>query len=260
VKTNKKKYQAILMIGAACLLPPVVGAEVSSATSQVVALRAQLETLSREVEALSKERQAEVDLWTQKRMELEGSLQKERLRGMQLDEKILRNSARIRNENRGKTVIQGPLLKWIEVAEKRVKSSLPVRRVERLAALEQLRERALAGVESHEVLAGELWQTLETELKMASSHEYRIESLFLDGSGGEATKAELARIGINAAFAATPDGRVFSARMNRGNWAWLPIEKAEELGEAKRLIGNFKKKKDSGLYQLNLIEVSEAKL
>jgi len=256
----KKKHQIALMIGATCLAVPVARAEVSSLTSQLVALRAQLETLSREVETLSKERQAEVDLWTQKRMELEGSLHKERLRAMQLDEKISRNSARIRNENRGKTVVQGPLLKWIEATEKRVESSLPVRREERLAALEQLRERTLAGVESHEVLAGELWQTLEAELKMASSHEYRIESLFLDGPGGESMKAELARIGINAAYAATPDGRVFSARVIKDNWAWLPLEKAEELGEAKRLIGNLKKKKDSGLYHLNLIKDSEAKL
>jgi hypothetical protein len=212
--------------------------------NQLVSLRSDLETSNRELEADLKQKQAELDLWTQKKLELEGQVQKESLRKMQIDEKISRLESRVKREGKMNPKALPTFNQWLAKAHDWVQSSLPFRTEQRLAALDALKERAARGHESLESLTSELWLFLESEMKMASDNEFRLTEV----GGG---KAEVARLGFFALFAKTPDGKVQKAQLHDGKWAMSTLSGSDQ-DNALRLINNMKSKKDSGLYQLPL--------
>jgi predicted RNase H-like nuclease (RuvC/YqgF family) len=224
--------------------PSAFAADVPALMNQLVGLRAELETANRELETDLKQKQSELDLWTQKKLELEGQVQKESMRKMQLDEKIARLEARVRREGKQNPQALPQFNKWLEQAQSWVESSLPFRHEQRLATLHTLKERAARGLESLEGLTSELWLFLETEMKMAGDNEFRI----TDAPGG---KAEVARLGFFAMITKTSDDKLQRAVFRDGKWTMDTLS-GSDRESAVRLISNMKSKKDSGLYQLPL--------
>ncbi len=225
------------------LAPVAAQADIPAMMTKIVQLRAELETSNRELEAELKTKQAELDLWTQKRLELEGQLQKESLRRLQLEEKTKRLAARVKAEAKADPKAKAELLRWLAQAENWVRSSLPFRRGPRGEAVQNLRERAERGLESPETLSSELWQFYESEMKLALDNEYRITEV------EDVGKAEVARLGLYTLFAKSTDGSLRQAVLENGVWSMKPLADGDRA-DAERLLQNLKGKKDQGLYVL----------
>lgn len=226
----------------ALLLPATTAqADIPAMMTKIVNLRSDLESSNRELESELKTRQAELDLWLQKRLELEGSLQKETLRKLQLDEKVKRLASRVRVESKSDPKAHAALLQWLSQAESWVKSSLPFRRGPRGEVVQSLRERAERRLESPEVLSSELWQFYESEMKLALDNEYRIVEV------EDVGKAEVARLGLYTLFAKATDGTIKQAVFEKGAWS---MKMVEDKSEAERLLQNLKAKREQGLYTI----------
>lgn len=234
-----------LMVFLLLILVPAaaVRADIPAMMTKIVQLRGELETLNREMETALKDRQADLDLWSQKRLELEGQMQKETLRQLQLEEKTKRLSARVKSEAKADPRAKTEFMNWLARGEDWVKSSLPFRRGPRSETLQNLRERAERGLESPEVLSSEFWQFYESEMKLALANEYRITEVETVG------KAEVARLGLYTLFAKSTDGSLRQAVLAEGTWTLQPV--AEEIhADVERLLQNLKNKKDQGLYAI----------
>lgn len=237
----------LLVLPFAFLFGPLgSAADISSLMKQIVDLRADLEILSQDVDQNSKEKQAQVDLWLQKKSELQASLQKEQLRSLQIAEKIKALASRIKIQDQKDPKSQEQLAKWIGNAETWVRTSLPYRRESRITTLLDLKKRSQRGLESQESLAAELWQFYENELKMSGDNEFRIVEI-QTSSGPQ--KAEVARLGLYTMYAALPNGQVKQSVLNGGTWTLQDLE-GEDLQSAVRLLNNLKAKKESGLYRM----------
>lgn len=231
------------------LLPMTGRADPQDLAGRIVHLRSELEGMSREMESEQREGQSALDLWVQKKAELQAALQKEKLRRLQLEEKIKRVSERVRIEGRRDPAARAYLKAWLDEARAWVQNSLPFRREIRLATLDDLSARAAGGLESPEVLVAELWQFYEAEMRMAGDNEYRIMDLPLALAG---RKGEVVRLGMFALYARLPNGQITRAvRDSDGRWAMAAVPTSGPPAEsADRLFANFKNKRDSGLYYL----------
>jgi hypothetical protein len=235
------------------MAPRVLAGDISTLMKQLVDFRGELETLSLEVDQVAKERQAQVDLWNQKKTELQSALQKEQFRRLQITEKTKALASRIKIHEQGDPKSQGLLVKWIKRAETWVENSLPYRREIRLKTLAELKRRGQLGLESQESLVAELWRFFESELKMSGDNEFRI--VDVQTSSG-LRKAEVARLGLYSMYAAFPDGQVKQATVRDKVWSLHDLE-GEERANALRLLTNLKAKRESGLYRLPIMQGTE---
>ncbi len=234
---------SLIFIFISSLTPTVALADIPALMNKLVALRADLETANREMESELKILQADLELWTTKRLELEGQMQKESLRKLQLDEKVQRLANRVKIESKVNPQAKVELKRWLTEAEAWVESSLPFRKSARLEVIQNLRERADRGLESPEILSAELWQFYESDMKLASDNEYRITDF------ADIGKAEVARLGLYTLFAKSADGAVRQAVFENGQWAMRDLSD-DNKANAERLLNNMKGKRDSGLYNL----------
>lgn len=218
-----------------------------SLVQKLTQVRADLETLSRESESLQRDKQSELDQWTQRRSEAEAQVQREKLRELQIGEKLKRLEARVKNG--GKTDPQAPqkLLKWIERFQTWVPTTIPFHHEQRLAALDKLKTRAQKKHEAMEFVLADFWSFVESEIKLSQTNEYRI----VDVKLGEVTKkCEVARLGLVALFVVTPDGKVLQASRDSQGWQWRDVEASGEQESILSLVKNLKNKNESDIYKL----------
>lgn len=224
-------------------------ADVPDLMKNLVGLRSDLEMLNREIESVQKEKQSELDLWNQKKLELEAALQKETLRQLQLSEKTDRLASRVKSQSKADPEAKRDLLKWIEQARAWVSTSLPFRRAHRLETLGSLEEKVENGLESLESISAELWTFYDSELKMAADNEFRLLDI---AEGVEAPKKyEVVRLGFFTMFQRDAEGSVHQYVLKNDEWIKRPASEAQRP-EINRLFGNMKAKKDSGLYSISL--------
>lgn len=230
-------------------------ADVSGLMKNLVGLRSDLEMLNREIESIQKEKQSELDLWNQKKLELEAALQKETLRQLQLTEKTDRLASRVKSQSKADPEAKRDLLRWIEQARTWVSTSLPFRRAHRLETVGALEEKVKLGLESLESISAELWAFYETELKMAADNEFRLLDI---AEGNDAPKKyEVVRLGFFTMFQRDAEGSVHQYVLKNDEWVKRPVSEAQQP-EINRLFGNMKAKKDSGLYSISLGDLKGA--
>lgn len=209
--------------------------------------RAELEGLSKDMDSLQKEKQADLDQWSQRRTDLDGQVQREKLRELQLAEKIKRVDSRVRSQAKSDPNAQKKVLGWIGDAEAWVNKSLPFQQEQRLSVLKGLKDRASSGHESMEFVLADLWMFMESEMKLSQSSEFTIMDITLEG---KTKKAEIARLGLRSLFAVTPDGKILQMKKKNSGWTWVPVENNDEESSIQLLVKNLKTKNFSGYYLL----------
>jgi hypothetical protein len=218
-----------------------------SLVQRLTQTRAELESLNREADSLQREKQAELDQWTQRKSDMEAQLQREKLRRMQIAEKMKRLESRLKVSGKTDPQAQKRLLAWIAQYEKAVKSSIPFNQDQRLQSLDRLKERVERQHEAMEFVLADFWSFVEGELKLAQTNEYRIVDVEF---AGQKKKCEVARLGLLALFVVTPDGKTLRAQKTVDGWKWQDISSPAEQSSVLTLVQNLKNKNESGLYQL----------
>lgn len=209
--------------------------------------RSELETLSKESDSIQREKQAELDQWTQRKTEMEAQVQREKLRKLQIGEKLKRLESRLKVSGKTDPQAQKKLMGWIDQFEKSVKASIPFNHDTRLATLERLHERVERNHEAMEFVLSDFWSFVEAELKLAQTNEYRIVDVDF---AGKKKKCEVARLGLTALFVVTPDGKTLKAQKTVDGWNWRDIESSTEQNSVLSLVQNLKNKNEAGVYQL----------
>jgi hypothetical protein len=229
-------------------------AETPKILSDLVSLRSEIEILSSELETSQKEKQTELDMWMQKRLEIESNLQKEKMRHVQIAEKMLRYSSLTKAHEKVEPQGKSQLLGAIREAKTWVDASLPFSKEQRKARLESLESRLESGMESPEILGAELWAFYESEIKLGTQNEFRI--IDFDFPQGR-EKVEAVRLGLYAMFIRQVDGEM--KRIVKGENAWVTnaLSRKQEQ-EVVRLMEDLKQKRKSGVYFLPLSERSGA--
>lgn len=244
MKHNFFKLMIVLMLS---LAADMSFANWQGMVQQVTELRTELESLHRESEALQKEKQMELEQWSQRRQEASQQLEKEKLRGLQIHEKLKRLQAKVKYQGKVDPKAAQRVLTWIENISKTVQNSLPFQKDRRDGELLKLRERVQKGMEPLEFVVADLWAFIEAEMKLTQTSEYRILTLKL---ADKEQKVEVARLGMQWMFAINPQGEVFTLVKKASSWSWVPVQESNQQSSVVLLVQDLRNKNDSGYYQL----------
>ncbi len=209
--------------------------------------RAEIEALSKEADSLQREKQTELDQWVQRRAEIESQVEREKLRKLQIAEKLKRLEGRLKVTGKSDPQAQKKLLSWFAQFEKTIKNTIPFNQDVRLQTLARLRERVERNHEAMEFVLADFWSFVEGEMKLAQTNGYQIVDVDF---GGSKKKCEVARLGLVALFVVTPDGKTLKAQKQASGWKWQDIESASEQSSILTLVQNLKNKNEAGMYQL----------
>lgn len=214
---------------------------------QITNTRAEIEVLSQQMQTNIKREQADVDLWSQKKMEVESQILREQMREKQLSEKLKRLESRIKVDPTTDPQGKKKLLEWFKSYKTVILSTIPFHTDKRLKTLADLQDRLEKGHESQESLLADFWAFLESEVKLSQSNDYRIVDVNIRG---ETKKCEVARLGLQALFVVTPSGQVLRAVNNGIQWDWTDVNTEEQKSSVKTLLTHLKNKTTNGLYLL----------
>lgn len=233
----------------AVIIPFCFASSWEKMVDQITKTRVEIEQLAKQTDMISKKEQAEVDLWSGKKTELEGQLSREKMRGGQIQEKLKRLEARIKVDPKTDPAGKKKLLEWISAYESTVASTIPFHLDKRVAALKDFRKRLEVGHEAHEFILSDFWSFLESEMKLSQSNDYRIVDVTING---ETKKCEVARLGMQALFVVSPSGQVLRATNNGAQWSWTDVNVGDQKESVLTLVKNLKNKNTSGYYVLPL--------
>lgn len=222
-------------------------APINEMGAKLISLRAEVEENGQRLQEVQRESSGKLDVYIQRRTELETQVSKAGLRTLQLQEKrkqLLKNAGSPTKANASEFT---ELLTWAGDLEKSVRESLPFRRTERLQVLAALTDRIKTQRESSVSLAGELWVLTEKEFKLSADNEYLIGKIELDGIVQE---AEIARIGMVQMMFKTADGKLgYAARQDNG-WKLVTANTTEVNDAISRTLGKFKNRQSSGWFEV----------
>lgn len=214
---------------------------------RILDLRSQVESQARELEEVRRKRATSLDPIHQRIAELDQGIRKERLKKIQLEEKL-----KTLNVSKASTLSNSEhkdLLEWAQTLEVKIGQGIPITLEDRKAKIAQLKIRIENKREHPFTLVSELWQLTEKEMKMAATNEYRTQEIQIEG---KTVVAELARMGSIQAIFTLPSGESGYGFRDKGNWNWkLATNSQKESLE--RVMGNFRQRKFSGLYELPTI-------
>lgn len=216
---------------------------------QITKTRAEIEVLAKQTDVIAKREQSEIDLWSQKKTELDSQLTREKMRQKQIQEKLKRLEARIKVDPKGDPAGKKKMLEWLAAYEATISTTIPFHLEKRMATLKDLRTRLDVGHEPHEYVLADFWSFLETEMKLSQSNDYRIVDVTIDG---KTKKCEVARLGLQALFVVTPTGQVLRANNSGSSWGWQDVDSGEQKDSVLSLVKNLKNKNTSGYYLLPL--------
>jgi hypothetical protein len=216
---------------------------------QITKTRAEIEVLAKQTDVVAKREQAEIDLWSQKKTEVESQLAREKMRQKQIQEKLKRLEARIKIDPKADPNGKKKLFDWIAAYETTISATVPFNIEKRMASLADLKNRLSIGHEPHEYILSDFWSFLDSEMKLVQSNDYRIVDVMIDG---KSKKCEVARLGLQALFVVTPTGQVLRASNNGSKWIWLDVDAEEQKSSVLNLVKNLKNKNTSGYYLLPL--------
>lgn len=216
---------------------------------QITKMRIEIEVLSKQVDTSAKKENANIDLWSQKKTELEAQLAREQMREKQIHEKIKRLETRVKMDPKMDIHGKKKILNWLSAYETTLAGSAPFHIEKRLETLKSLRQRLDIGHESQEFILADFWLFLESEMKLSQTNDYRIVDVTING---QRKKCEVARLGLQSLFVVTPTGQVLQAVNNGKQWIWVDIEATESKNSVLSLVKNLKNKNTSGYYLLPL--------
>ncbi|MBX7232373.1 MAG: DUF3450 family protein [Bdellovibrionales bacterium] len=227
----------------------------NSKVKEIIDLRLQLENLGREMEGSNKQYQAELDIWLQKKLELEAALQKESLRKIQIKEKLTRLSSLAAITPQIEKVKKSYLQRIVQL-QGWIQDSLPFHREQRLETVKSFAARLQKNQENLEFIANDIWNFYQEEFKKVNSHEYILGTL--DGQS-QSEKFEIVRLGLFTLFIKDTKGSFKQLLQIQNQWRWQEILSSEKQNEISRLMENLKTKKDSGLYSFSLFSELSSK-
>lgn len=215
-------------------------------SQRLIQLRHEVEVLSSGNDELTRKNRMEKESLQQRQMELTAQIRKERLRQLQLKTKKEILGQAIRKPKDSSPQDKKLIEQWIVDLKGWVTNSLPFRTQERLAQLQVIEQKRLAG-EGAEALLYDLWNFTENELRLGQDNAYEIMAIDLNG---ELKKAEVVRLGLLQMYYKVPEGEVGYAVPKGEGWILRKATNNQEVDSIKHLISSMKNRPGTGYFEL----------
>lgn len=218
--------------------------------ARVLDLRQEVEKLANELEAQKKEQQAVLDVYLQRRQELQALILREKFRADQLATQKSKLSQALKEKSldaQGSPKAPAWFAPLLARLQDEIDRGLPLG--ERADDIGRIRTTLAQGKTTVESSLVQTWFVLEGALKRRTSSEFLLTPLRV---GGVTAPAEVVRLGDLLAYVRTADGvygMVSRPELN-APWELKKFEGSKEAEQVERLLSQFKQNQKTGLYHL----------
>lgn len=249
--TSNPRANAGMSLLMAFALPCAATAQAPSRTldnlvENIIELRADVEGLDARLQRLESKHEAKMSSLAQREGELAAQHERQELNNEQLERRLA--GLRKQTEKAGVATKQlTPVLKAaIEGMREYVKGSLPFKRGERLAVLDEIQTQLASGVLPPR-LANRLWSFYADELSLTGDSALYRQPILV---AGQERLADVARLGMMSLYFRGDDGRFGYAARAGDDWVYRLLGVDTPSDEVAALFGALRKQLRTGFYRL----------
>ena len=231
----------------ASLFAGAVAQDTDQLAKRLIELRSEVETLNQELDLLKQEHRSEMQALAQQRAELEANRNRVDTQIKQLqqqrDEYLAEAAeAGVDNEN-----LMPVLLVAVEELRDHIAESLPFKRDERLAELDEIKVQLETNVIPANRGANRLWAFYEDELRLTRENGLYSQTIDL---GGERLLADVAKLGTIMMFFRTQDDRYGEVVAQGGAWQFQVVDDEDQIRAIEGLFDSLQKQIRQGYFVL----------
>lgn len=242
------------LLAAALLGPrPAPAEEGVDLARALVALRAEVETLTDSLEDHKRSQRERRRALAAQKAQLEGELQREQLRVRQMREAKARKQAEIARATADEAVLRPVVDGAAATLRRSIATSIPYRREERGAAVAEIEAQLADGLLTPRNALARLWALVEDELRLTRDTGLHRETISL---GGAPTMVDVVRIGTVGLYFRTGaegvgDGiRVGVIARVGGEWQVTRLDEERDRAQVLGLFDAFKKQIRVGFFEV----------
>jgi len=233
-------------------MAPYIAAEPPSRTldnlvQNIIELRGDLEGLDATIQRLESAHEARMSSLAQREGELAAQTERQDLIMEQMERKLA--DLRGQSDKAGVAAEQlTPVLKAaIDDMREYVKTSLPFKRSERLAVLDDIQAQLERGMLKAPRLANRLWSFYSDELRLTGDSAVYRQPIVIQG---QERLVDVARLGMMSLYFRGDDGRFGYATRAGNDWIYRYLGDGAPADEVAALFGALRKQLDTGFYRL----------
>lgn len=213
----------------------------------IIKLRGDLEGLDARIQRLESEHEARMSSLAQREGELAAQTERQELNMKQLERKLV--DLRGQSDKAGVAARQlTPALKAaIDGVRQYVQTSLPFKRSERLAVLDDMLAQLDRGTLKAPRLANRLWSFYSDELRLTGDSAVYRQPIVIQG---QERLVDVARLGMMSLYFRGDDGRFGYAARAGDDWIYRYLSAGAPTDEVAALFGALRKQLDTGFYRL----------
>lgn len=233
------------------LLPPGQSlsedAAVDELARQLIALRTEVEELNQELDSLKSEQRAEMSSLAAQKAELAASRNRLETQVQQLRQKLAENQRLAAEAGVNSDVLLPVVAGAIEDLRGTISRSLPFKREERLAELDEIETQLATNVLPANRAANRLWAFYEDEIRLSRENGLYKQTIEL---AGDRVLADVAKIGTVILFFRTADQRYGEAVRQGDAWIFRVTDNAEAIIAIANLFDSLQKQIRQGYFVL----------
>lgn len=247
IKTHLRRVPGIVLVAIFLLTAlPVFGEDLSQMAARLVALRAEVETLSTRLEDRKAQTREQLRSLARQKADLASQIQRENLRIQRLHQSLAARQERVSATAQLDASLIPLVHQGIGILKEVIENGLPFKQHERLAELEDLRSQLASGSLPASRALARLWTFVEDELRLTRESGLYRQAIPL---GESEVLADVARVGMVMMFFRTGDQ---TGLVRRDGQRWI-YETLTEPGARDGIIALFdglKKQIRQGYYSL----------
>ncbi|NRA64910.1 MAG: DUF3450 family protein [Pseudobacteriovorax sp.] len=226
---------------------PAYGNSLSNLADEVIKIRAEIEALHNEIDQKKETAKSEIQSLNLIKSDLEAGNQRLEMNIKQVAEKTKKAQVTLQEQFSSKPELIAFLNQSMDDLAKKVEVSLPFKKTERLAAIEDIRGK-LAGQKLSPLNAtSKVWSFVEDEIRLQKDIGLYKETLNINGSS---VLADVAKIGMFGFYYRTPDGKYGVISRSQDEWKRQDLTADKDKQEVDLLFDQLKKQIRVGKFSL----------
>lgn len=243
---------ALRWLSALALAPFAVAGsaqEAENLAQELVQLRAQVEQLSSELDLAREEARTTLAGLTAQKIELQAQLDRQALSTREQEQKLVQVREKVAEAGTQGAELKPVLLEALDAIDGHVRTTLPFKQDERLAALDALRTRIATDAVPPHRAANQVWAFVEDELRLTRENGLFSQTIELDG---ERVLADVAKVGNVLLYFRTNDGRVGQLARTGSGWQYRIAADGDDQQRIAALFDAYRKQIRQGWFELPL--------
>lgn len=236
-----------LLLACALIAAPAVARDLNDMARALSRVRAEVEGLAQDIRDVEERKRQRLRSLATQETDVEIEIGRQRLRLQQLKERREKLQAEIAQRDAAVSALHPAARSALSQARAALQQTLPFKRQERLAALDEIQQRLDDNLITPQQALWRTWERVEDEERLARENSLHQQTIELDG---ERVLAEVAKLGMVMLYFRTPDGRVGALQGPGERARWVTEEDPERREQLLALFDALTKQIRVGFFTL----------